>query len=118
MREHPLKSVEILAPLISIPFFKATLPGIRHHHERIDGYGYPDHLSGDQIPLTARIVTIADTFDAMTTSRVYREKLDLEKTYQELIDCSETQFDPEVAKTFVTQHKNIRGWIPSSKKAA
>lgn len=104
MREHPLKSVEILTPLMKIPFFKATLPGIRHHHERIDGYGYPDHLPGEQIPLTARIVTIADTFDAMTSSRPYRKALSQDVAYREIRAHSGRQFDAQLAKIFLETH--------------
>src|SRR4051812_22050177 len=69
MRAHPVKSTEIIAPLTSIPFFKALVPGIRHHHERLDGAGYPDGIKGDEIPLMAKIIVIADIFDAMTTTR-------------------------------------------------
>ena len=106
MRTHPLKSVEIVSPLASIPFFRATLPGIRHHHERMDGKGYPNGVSGENIPLTARIILIADTFDAMTTTRPYRKGLDIEIAYKELKQFSGRQFDPRLVQTFLKAHKN------------
>ncbi len=115
MKEHPMHSAKIIRQVRDLGYLER---GVIAHHERFDGKGYPHNTKGEKIPLFSRVIFVADTFDAMTTSRVYREKLDLEKTYKDLIDCSETQFDPEVAKTFVTQHKNIRGWIPTSKKAA
>ena len=107
MREHPVKSAEIVTPLAHIPFFKATLPGIRSHHERVDGHGYPDCLKGDEIPLNARIILIADTFDAMTTSRPYRAGLPIDVAYKELKTFSGRQFDPQLVKVFLQAHP---GW--------
>lgn len=72
MKQHPVMGERICAPLKS---FRHVLPVIRHHHEKLDGSGYPDGLSGDQIPLTARILQIADVFDALTTARPYRTAL-------------------------------------------
>jgi putative two-component system response regulator len=72
MKQHPVMGERICAPLKS---FRHVLPLIRHHHEKLDGSGYPDGLSGDQIPLTARILQIADVFDALTTDRPYRTAL-------------------------------------------
>ena len=104
MREHPTKSAEILAPLSQIPFFRSTLPGIRHHHERMDGEGYPDRIAGENIPLTARIILIADTFDAMTTNRPYRKALATEIAYKELKQFSGRQFDTHLVKIFLSAH--------------
>jgi HD-GYP domain-containing protein (c-di-GMP phosphodiesterase class II) len=104
MKEHPVKSVEALTPLVSVPFFQATLPGIRSHHERIDGGGYPDRLVGDSIPLTARIILIADTFDAMTTTRAYRKGLPFDVAYKELRTFSGRQFDPTLVNVFLKAH--------------
>lgn len=72
MRTHPVIGESILAPLISMA---AVLPLVRHHHERLDGSGYPDHLRGDQIPLLVRIISVTDVFDALTTARPYRASL-------------------------------------------
>lgn len=72
MREHPAVGEKICSPLKS---FRLVLPIIRHHHERLDGSGYPDGLKGDQIPLTARIMQVVDVYDALTTDRSYREAL-------------------------------------------
>lgn len=104
MRAHPLKSADIVKPLESIPFFRATLPGIRHHHERMDGAGYPHGISGEKIPLNARIILIADTFDAMTTTRPYRKGLAFEIAYKELQTFAGRQFDPHLVKTFLQAH--------------
>ncbi|MCC7441460.1 MAG: HD-GYP domain-containing protein [Bdellovibrionales bacterium] len=101
MQEHPLHSVRIVEPLAKIPFFRFCMPGIRNHHERIDGRGYPDGLSGDQIPLVARIVTVADSFDAMTNSRVYRKGLSFEYAFKELKVFSGSQFDLQLVKVFL-----------------
>jgi putative nucleotidyltransferase with HDIG domain len=104
IREHPVKSVEIIRPLATLPFFEATLPGVLHHHERVDGCGYPFGLSGNDIPLLARIVLIVDTFDAMTTTRPYRKGLGVDIAYAELQRFAGRQFDPQLVKIFVKAH--------------
>lgn len=104
MQEHPERGVSILKPLESIPFFADIIPGILHHHERIDGRGYPYGLAGDSIPLEARVIIIADTFDAMTTTRPYRNKLDHEKAYQELKQFAGRQFDAQLVRIFLRAH--------------
>ncbi|MBQ6441324.1 MAG: HD-GYP domain-containing protein [Lachnospiraceae bacterium] len=75
--------------------------GIRHHHERYDGAGYPDGLRGTEIPLVARIICLADSYDAMTSNRVYRKRLSDEEVRAEIIRCSGAQFDPVLAEIFV-----------------
>ena len=83
-----------------------AIPGIRdgahYHHERYDGHGYPDGLSGKDIPLCARIICVADSYDAMSTNRCYRNKLSRDRILQELHDCSGKQFDPEIVDIFMT----------------
>ena len=71
---------------------------VLHHHERWDGRGYPDRLTGDQVPAGARIIAVADAWDAMTTERCYRKPLSVSATVAELWRCAGTQFDPEVVK--------------------
>ncbi len=105
IRVHPIKSVEILQPLSLIPFFKDILPGVRHHHERLDGKGYPDRIAGDDIPVSARVILIADTFDAMTTTRPYRQGLPNEAAYKELKQFAGRQFDTQLVKTFCDAHR-------------
>ncbi len=104
IKEHPIKSVEIIQPLAKLPFFEATVPGVLHHHERVDGCGYPYGLSGDDIPVIARIILIADTFDAMTTTRPYRKGLGEDYAYKELQKFSGRQFDPQLVKVFLQAH--------------
>ncbi|MBI3535824.1 MAG: HD-GYP domain-containing protein, partial [Deltaproteobacteria bacterium] len=104
MRTHPVRSQEILFPLSHIPAFKAILPGIRSHHERIDGRGYPDGIQNLTIPLISRIMLIADTFDAMTTSRPYRKALGVELAYKELKLFSGRQFDQHLVEIFIKAH--------------
>jgi HD-GYP domain-containing protein (c-di-GMP phosphodiesterase class II) len=104
MKTHPVRSVEIISPLTSIPFFKEMIPGIKHHHERVDGAGYPDNIQGEAIPLAARIILVADTFDAMTTTRPYRKGSPHEFAYQELKKFSGRQFDAQLVKIFLEAH--------------
>ena len=98
MSRHPSAGYEILAP-ISHPYADIPLMA-RYHHERMDGNGYPDGLKGDQIPVGAKIVTLADSFDAMTTDRPYRKKLPLEDVLEDFRANTGTQFDPQVVCAF------------------
>jgi len=83
------------------PKLAATLPGVRHHHERWDGGGYPDGLAGEAIPRIARILAVADTFDAMTSDRPYRKGLSAQIAVDEIARGSGTQFEPELSVAFV-----------------
>ncbi|RMG02473.1 MAG: HD domain-containing protein, partial [Nitrospirae bacterium] len=87
-----------------------VIAGIRHHHERFEGGGYPDGLKGEEIPLIARIISVTDTFDAMTTTRPYREALSPDEAVRELHREAGRQFDPEVVKVFVELYEE--GVIP------
>jgi ribonuclease P protein subunit RPR2 len=99
MRRHPVVGAQIVAP---ISFLRDSLGLIRHHHERFDGRGYPDRLRGDEIPLSARIFSVADSFDAMTSDRPYRDSIGVERAVDELRDGAGTQFDPDVVEVFVS----------------
>lgn len=101
---HPEVATKILDP---IPFFQPLLPAILHHHERFDGKGYPGHLAGAEIPLESRIMAIADTFDAMTSTRAYRKALPVEMANAEILRCSGTQFDPEIVPLFLSSQGTI-----------
>ena len=107
MKNHPVLSEEIIKPLAGHQFFSALLPGIRGHHERVDGTGYPDKKLGDEVPLVARIILVVDTYDAMSQDRAYRKGLADEVVYAELHRCAGTQFDPQLVKIFLKAHD---GW--------
>ena len=93
MKQHPVRGYEIVS---EIDFLKeAAETAVRHHHERMDGRGYPDGLVGEQIPVIARIVMCCDAFDSMTSTRVYRKAKSIEDAFVELHRCVGTQFDPE-----------------------
>lgn len=85
----------------AIPFLQDLVPAIRHHHERWDGRGYPDGLWGEQIPPLARILAVADAFEAMTSDRPYRKALSIAKAITELERHRGTQFDPAAVDAFV-----------------
>ncbi len=95
MKMHSIFSYEILK---HVEMLSDVIMGIRGHHERWDGRGYPDGLKGEQIPIEARILAIADSFDAIITSRPYKSAMTLNKAKQELIDNAGSQFDPEIIK--------------------
>lgn len=98
IKNHPTIGAHILS---NATMFKDILPIVKHHHERFDGRGYPSRLQGNDIPYLARIAAIADTFDAMTSKRAYRDSLPIDIVKEEFIKCSGTQFDPEIAETFL-----------------
>jgi len=98
MRKHPAAGDEILK---RIPFLRPASTIVRHHHERYDGDGYPDGLKGAEIPLGARLFTVADTLDAMTSDRTYRKSRGIDAARAEILRCSGTQFDPRVVQMFL-----------------
>jgi len=100
MRTHPVKGYEIAS---QIEMLKPTMPCIRNHHERWDGKGYPDGLKGEAIPLAARIVAIADAYDAMATDRPYKKALPLEDCERLLRKNAGVMYDPILIETFVTK---------------
>lgn len=104
IKKHPRKATTILSAVKDLDPV-ATI--IVAHHERFDGNGYPYGLSGKQIPLQSRIMAIADTLDAMTTSRVYRPAMNKQTAIKEIDRCAGTQFDPEIVDVF----RNIVGSI-------
>jgi len=98
IREHPIIGSNILAP---IPFFSEVAKIVRHHHEWYNGQGYPDNLSGNEIPLGARIIAIIDAYDAMSSDRPYRKALSKEVIIEEIKKGKGTQFDPQIADIFL-----------------
>ena len=96
MRQHPIFSADILRPL----FADDLVLGVRHHHEHWDGTGYPDGLAGEAIPLVARAMCVADSYDAMSFRRPYRQALAYHEALAELDRCCGTQFDPEIVAAF------------------
>lgn len=103
---HPIKGEMILKPLKQL---ENLLPVIRYHHERIDGRGYPEGLKGNDIPLLSRIISVADSYDSMTSDRPYRSTLGDEHAISELIKHSGTQFDSQVVEAFLrVLKKNLK----------
>jgi response regulator RpfG family c-di-GMP phosphodiesterase len=104
-KRHPVYGKEILDP---IRFLQPVIPGVYSHHEYWNGRGYPAGLRGQNIPLVARIIAIADTYDAMTSDRAYRPALPHEATIDEIERCAGSQFDPDAARIFIAQIDSIR----------
>jgi HD-GYP domain-containing protein (c-di-GMP phosphodiesterase class II) len=98
MKKHPGIGARILHDIKQV---EDIIPGVLHHHERYDGKGYPNGLSGQNIPLMGRIICLADCFDAMTSNRTYRKALPLEVALTEIRRCSGTQFDPSLTEYFL-----------------
>lgn len=105
LKNHPQWGADIVKPVSAL---RQILPQILYHHERFDGKGYPHGLKGTEIPLNARILTIADSFDAMTSARPYQTARSLSEAVQELHRCSGIQFDPQLVEAFSKALKNIR----------
>jgi HD-GYP domain-containing protein (c-di-GMP phosphodiesterase class II) len=116
MMGHAAWGEHILKPFAHLPLIAAIMPAVRNHHERFDGAGYPDGLSGEKIPVIARIIAIVDTVDAMTQNRAYRKGLPLEVAYAEIARCSGTQFDPKWAQIYLDSKGFVA--VDDTKKAA
>lgn len=91
-----------------ISAFKLYMPLVRYHHERYDGTGYPDGLKGDAIPFLSRILSVADSFDAMTTNRIYKPRKSIADAIKELEKYSGTQFDPDIVAVAITVLRNFK----------
>jgi HD-GYP domain-containing protein (c-di-GMP phosphodiesterase class II) len=102
MKTHPAKGAAIMEV---IPQLRDVIPGMKHHHERWEGGGYPDGLAGEDIPLQARIVSVADTFDAMTTTRPYQRAMDLRFVFQRLRDLAGKRFDPVIVEALIHSYE-------------
>jgi response regulator RpfG family c-di-GMP phosphodiesterase len=111
IKEHPALGEQMLSPLAHDA--PSVLRCVRSHHERIDGRGFPDGLEGDAIPIEARIIAVADTFDAMTTRRPYRDPWTADETLEEMHRVSGTQLDGTVVDAFVSSYPELAPLVPA-----
>ncbi len=102
IRQHPKIAAQVLERLL---YPKDCVNFVYHHHEWFNGEGYPTRRSGEEIPLGARVIAVADAYDAMTSNRPYRKAISSKRAEHELLDCSGSQFDPDVVKAFCNAHK-------------
>ena len=109
VRRHPGAGARMLD---AMPAFRPVIPFVLHHHERWDGGGYPNGRRAEEIPLEARILAVADAFDAMTSPRPYRPAISTEASLAEVDRCSGSQFDPTVAQAF------LACWVEEPRRAA
>lgn len=100
--KHPAEGADLLKDVEGLEEVSLV---VRHHHERPDGLGYPDHLKGEAIPYLSRVLATADAFEAMTSQRPYRKAITFEEALKELHTCSGKQFDPEIAAAAITAIK-------------
>jgi putative nucleotidyltransferase with HDIG domain len=114
IKQHPTIGAEILR---DIDFLAPALDIVRHHHERLDGRGYPDGIGADELPRSVRIVTAVDAFDAMTSTRSYRRALGVEEALEELRRCAGRQVDGEVVEALARTIDRV-GWQPTTEFAS
>ena len=98
IKRHTVVGEQILGHVRQL---RDVVPGVKYHHERYDGSGYPEGKCGEEIPLLARIIAVADAFDALTTHRPYRAAMSVHEACKEIEECTSVQFDPEVTKAFL-----------------
>ncbi|RZT23410.1 HD-GYP domain-containing protein [Fictibacillus sp. BK138] len=103
IKKHPVIGADILAQVQPFDAMKPLLPGVRYHHERYDGNGYPEQLAGEDIPIFGRIIAVADAYDAMTSDRPYRKGMTHEKALAILEDGKGTQWDPYLTQLFIDE---------------
>jgi putative nucleotidyltransferase with HDIG domain len=112
IQRHPRAGAALVEPIRSA---RCALPYVLHHHERWDGGGYPEGIHGRQIPIEARVLAVADAFDAMTSTRPYRRAFTTERALAEVERCAGTQFDPDVARAFLDiWSRGILGDLPAA----
>ncbi len=104
IKKHPVKGAQILRPL---QILRPAIPIIMYHHEKYDGSGYPSQLKGEHIPLGARIMSVADAFEAMVYGRPYRQRMDIASAIREIKRKSGTQFDPKIVEVFLNVIKKF-----------
>ena len=112
MKKHPVHGVNILDHIKSRRF-QAIIPGVRHHHEKWDGSGYPDGLSGSKIPFLGRLLAVADVLDALNSKRSYRDGLGFDKTVEYIRDAAGSHFDPKVAAAAAALHDRGELEVPA-----
>lgn len=108
MKYHTIRGAEMLS---EVGISEEIIDGVRHHHERIDGKGYPDGLKGDELHLFAKIIKIADVFDALTSKRQYKDAWEIDKALNIIYRGRGTEFDAKIADVFI-EHMSPPGWIP------
>jgi HD-GYP domain-containing protein (c-di-GMP phosphodiesterase class II) len=115
IRQHPDIGYRILK---DIPQLRDILPGVLHHHESWNGKGYPTGLKGEEIPLVARLICLADAFDAMSSTRTYRSAMGRKEVLAEIARCAGVQFDPALASLFVTLNFDVYDQMVIDHRAA
>lgn len=115
IKKHPVKGAQILRPL---QVLRPAIPIIMYHHEKFDGTGYPSKLKGQKIPLGARIMSVADAFEAMVYGRPYRQRMDIISAIKEIKKKSGTQFDPKIVEVFLTVIKKFNKKIYLSQEVS
>ena len=113
MKQHTVIGAELLSEIDNI---EGLIDGVRHHHERYDGTGYPDGLAGEEIPVIARILCLADCYDAMTSNRIYRRRLTDSEVKKEILSCSGTQFDPHLVDILIALMDAGKLYVPTPVK--
>jgi hypothetical protein len=114
IKQHPVVGFNVLSHIQQL---REALPGIRHHHEKVDGSGYPDGLNGDEIPLMAKIIAVADVYDALTSSRSYRPAMSVDKALAIMHEGDGVHFDARVLSVFIRKHDNIARMLDSAETA-
>jgi HD-GYP domain-containing protein (c-di-GMP phosphodiesterase class II) len=110
MKKHPEKGANIMAP---IPQMRNVIPGIHFHHEKWGGGGYPKGLKGEEIPFMARVIQVADSFDAMTTNRPYQRSMSYEAAVARIHELTPAVFEPEIVEAFTQAYRNGELGLPS-----
>jgi HD-GYP domain-containing protein (c-di-GMP phosphodiesterase class II) len=114
MQQHPALGANVVSRFAA---YRHGARLVRHHHEAWDGSGYPDQLAGEQIPLGARIISVADTFDALTSDRPYRTALSVDQAITILEDGAGQQWDPRVVAAMTAHLRELHGELPSHRPA-
>lgn len=116
MKMHPVKSLQIIKPLLDAPFFKDVAPGVELHHERLDGLGYPYGLHAKDISMEVRVISLVDAIDAMVSTRPYRKGMPMERVIEEVQRCVGTQFDQGLVDVYLNSYRSWNQEIKNIKE--
>ncbi|WP_338325284.1 HD-GYP domain-containing protein [Pseudodesulfovibrio senegalensis] len=116
IKQHPAMGAAIIEPVTCLSGKNGIMKMVLHHHERFDGRGYPDGLAGEDIPLGARVIAVADSLSAMLQDRPYRRARDYENAVAEIERCAGTQFDPRIVSAFMEVRDTVRGYLLSMRE--
>jgi putative two-component system response regulator len=120
MKKHPTEGAKVIEEILcktdNLKFKEIAINVAKYHHERWDGNGYPNGIKGEEIPLPARVMAVADVYDAITSKRVYKDSIPPEEAFEIIVNGSGTQFDPDIIRNVIEIKQELIDYVNKNKK--